>query len=327
MSNLRYPPAPEQPEDWDDGDLKTAEGHTRTSASDWLDQDTRTQDVTVTASGWTCPALTPPAGPLYVISDLHMGDGGPRDNFAYGTHEKELMSFLDMVEAVHGRLLICGDLFELWQSNISKVITKRVYLLDRLDRMQAIYVLGNHDADLRYFMFGERQWLNHLFFRRMTDSFSQVIGGRRFHFTHGHIADPYCAGDTPGLGRITAIYSGLAEDRNGGPMLDKYRTVEDKVVGRLEKLVSMWSRLRGKPDRFTAINRRLRELLVQPPIGYDVVVCGHTHFPGRIGDWHYNTGTWAERVNSFVRIDNDGAVGVFDWENGQPVSNRTELPI
>ena len=157
------------------------------------DLDRHPQDVTVRESAWTRPAPTRPAGPLYAISDLHMGDGGCRDSFAYGTHEAELMSFLDMVEAVCGRLVICGDLFELWQSNISKVLTKRVWLLDRLDRMKAIYVLGNHDADLRYFLFGEREWLNHQFFRRMTDSFSQVIGGRRFHFTHGHAADPYCA--------------------------------------------------------------------------------------------------------------------------------------
>jgi len=266
--------------------------------------------------------------PTYCISDLHMGDGGPRDNFAYGTHEKELSSFLDMVEQSGSRLVICGDLFELWQSNISKVLTKRVRLLDRLDRMKAIYVLGNHDADLRYFMAGDREWLNHPFFRRMADSFSQVIGPRRFHFTHGHFADPYCAGDTPGLGRITAIYSGLAEDRNGGPMLDKYRTVEDKVVGRLEKLVSLWNRLRGKPDRFTEINRNLRDWREgKGGTVYDVVVCGHTHFPGRIGGWHYNSGTWAERTNSFVRIDDDGTAGVFDWTNGRAIPNETELPV
>ena len=29
-------------------------------------------------------------GPIYAISDLHMGDGGPRDNFAYGDREKQL---------------------------------------------------------------------------------------------------------------------------------------------------------------------------------------------------------------------------------------------
>lgn len=265
---------------------------------------------------------------VYAISDLHMGDGGPRDNFAFGSHEKDLLAFLDMVEDNGGRLVICGDFFELWQSNISKVITKRVYLLDRLAKMGAIYVLGNHDADLLYFMAhdnGCRVSLTHPFFTRMTDRLTLPINGRLFHFIHGHQADPYCAGDTPGLGRITAIYSGLAEDRHGSPMLDKYRTVEDRVVGRLERLVSLWNRLWGKPDRFTAINRALQPFC--QPGAVDVVVCGHTHFPGRIGDWHYNTGTWAERVNSFVRIDHDGTTGVFDWANGRATPNLTELPI
>ena len=50
---------------------------------------------------------------------------------------------------------------------------------------------------------------------------------------------------------------------------------------------------------------------------YDVVVCGHTHFPGRIGDWHYNTRHLGRADNSFVRIDDNGAVGVFDWANGR----------
>jgi len=260
---------------------------------------------------------------VYAISDLHLGDGGPRDNFAYGSHEKDLLSFLDMVEADQGKLIICGDLFELWQSNISQVLTKRVYLLDRLAKMNAIYVLGNHDADLLYFV--GRDWLNHQFFHNMVSDFTLSIGGRRFSFIHGHQADAYCSGDTPGLGRITAIYSGLCEDKNGGPMLDKYRTVEDKAVGRLEKLVSLWSRLRGKPDRFTAINRSLRDLYVK--MGCDVIVCGHTHFPGRISSWHYNTGTWAERTNSFVRINSFGAVGVYDWVDGRATPNLTELSI
>lgn len=263
-----------------------------------------------------------PEGPIFVISDLHMGDGGPRDNFAYGDREKELVAFLDYVERKCGRLVICGDLFELWQSNISKVLTKRKWLLDRFASMQATYILGNHDADLYYFMFQEG-WLTHPFFRRMCGSCFLNKCGKSFQFIHGHEADPYCVSDVPGLGRITAIYSGLAEDRNGGPMLDKYRTVEQKVVGRMERLVSLWNWLRGKPDRFTAINRQLRDMA---PVA-DVVICGHTHRSGHIGTWHYNCGTWAERTNSFVCINSSGSVGVFDWKDGRAVPNQTELPI
>jgi UDP-2,3-diacylglucosamine pyrophosphatase LpxH len=201
-----------------------------------------------------------------------MGDGGPRDNFAYGDREDQLRSFLDLVEDDHGRLVICGDLFELWQSNMSKVLTKRIRLLDRLASMETVYILGNHDADLRYFVGRQHSWLGHPFFERMCLACHLNLGGKSFQFIHGHEADPYCSDDTPGLGRITAIYSGLAEDRNGGPMLDEYQTVEQKVVGRMERLISFWNWLRGKPDRFTAINRQLRDM---PPVA-DVVICGHT---------------------------------------------------
>lgn len=259
---------------------------------------------------------------IYAISDLHMGDGGPRDNFAYGNREEEFNSFLYMVRQNQGQLIICGDLFELWQSNVSKVLTRREWLLDRLAKMHAIYILGNHDADLCCFMHKEG-WLEHPFFSTMCSEHEDRVAGMAIRFIHGHQADPYCSSDTPGLGRITAIYSGLAEDRNGGPMLDRYRTVEDKTVGRLEKFVSFWNRLRGKPDRFTAINRNLRDF---PPIA-DVTICGHTHKPGRIGEWHYNCGTWAERVNSFVRITPGGQIRVFDWVNGKAVHNPTKLPI
>lgn len=307
-----------------DVESTTVESVLRRAACEWLDLDQHPQDLTVSA--WTDPIVEiAESAPLYVISDLHFGDGGFRDNFAYGSHARELSSFLDMVEANRGRLVICGDLFELWQSNISKVLTRSVGLLNRLARMRAIYVLGNHDADLSYFTPG---WLGHPFFRTMRLEHTEKIGGRYFHFIHGHQADPYCASDTPGLGRITAIYSGLAEDRNGGPMLNKYRTVEDKVVGRLERLVSLWNRLRGKPDRFTEINRGLGRIHDRDhDCDQAVIVCGHTHFPGHIGTWHYNSGTWAECVNSFLRIGPEGGVGVFDWTDYRAVPNNRELPI
>jgi len=307
----------------------------------WLNFDQHPQDAIIEVGRGTYPndirvsvtsvaaevarLIERPKGPLYCISDLHMGDQGPRDNF--NGREKQLMSLLDMVESNGGRLIICGDLFELWQSNISKVITKRLWLLDRLAKMGAIYVLGNHDADLLHFI--GPQWLAkaHPLFKMMRTEHRETIGGKDFIFVHGHAADPYCAGDTPGLGRITAIYSGLAEDKNGGPMLDKYRTVEQKVVGRLEKLVSLWGRLRGRPDRNTEINRKLRDLYI-PMFSpqRQVVVCGHTHFPGRIGQWHYNCGTWAERVNSFVKIYPEGLVSVLDWADQRAEVNFTQLP-
>lgn len=261
---------------------------------------------------------------LFAISDLHLGDGGPRDNFT-PDKEAELNRFLDFVELQRDpKLVICGDLFELWQANISRVLMHRLGLLDRLARLGAIYVLGNHDIDLKYFV-GQPGWLGHPFFQTMCLSYETKFAGRRYAFIHGHEADPYCRSEDPGLGRITAIYSGLKETRHGGPMRTKYRTVEQCSVGRLERLVNFLGRLVGKPNRRKAMNRELQVLA--KAIGADTLVCGHTHFPGRIGDWHVNCGTWAERDNSFVWIKDEIGCQVCCWAGDAWRFDFTKLPI
>ena len=45
----------------------------------------------------------------------------------------------------------------------------------------------------------------------------------------------------------------------------------------------------------------------------DVVVYGHTHHPGRIGDYHFNSGSWARTNDTYVCIEDDGAVEVYEW--------------
>ncbi len=261
--------------------------------------------------------------PIFAISDLHLGDGGPRDNFAHSGNKRRFLGFLDYVEECDGEIVIVGDFFELWQSNMSKVLTSRMWLLDRLAELNAVYVLGNHDIDLRYFIKKEG-WLEHPFFNRMRMCYYTHMGNRMFKFTHGHEVDPYCLGDAPGIGRISAIYTGLKEDRNEGPMLDKYHTIEGKVLGRLGKLARFSNWITGKPNRSALMNRKL---LVRKPYSVDAIVCGHTHKPGRIGSWLYNCGTWAENKCSFVRITDDGEARVFDWVNNKAILNTTELPI
>lgn len=284
------------------------------------------------------PALDKKPRPVYVVSDLHLGDCGPRDNFAFmsnGAREAEFITFLDFVEEQHGRLIIAGDLFELWQSNISLVLTLRERLLDRLAAMGAIYILGNHDADLQYFC--THHWLSHPFFATMRQSHTENIGGKSFHFIHGHEVDYYCASNYPGLGRIAAIYTGLREDRNGSPLLNKYKTVEARSIGRLERLSNFIRWLGGKPNRTRAMNQGLcdyiREFGVANGGKYDVLVSGHTHRAGQLWSKNrsfspvYNAGTWAEDTCSFVAISPGGMVSIFDWIDGQLESNWTRIVI
>jgi UDP-2,3-diacylglucosamine pyrophosphatase LpxH len=78
------------------------------------------------------------ANDIFVISDLHIGDGGPRDNFAHGGQRPiDLAEFLDYIDEQNCDLVILGDLFEFWQSSLSRVIIRNLGLIDRLGSLKA----------------------------------------------------------------------------------------------------------------------------------------------------------------------------------------------
>ena len=287
--------------------------------------------------------------PIFVISDLHMGDDGPRDNFPIGDREKQLGLFLDYVANQNGELIILGDLFEFWQMNISKSIVLHKPLMDRLAAMNATYVLGNHDADFDHFI-GDNS-LSHPLFQRMCGPFERQIGGKRFKFMHGHEIDPVNNGDEPKWGRVCCIVAGMAEDRNGSPIDDKGGFVEDDLeavglhfeemfgglvwlLGKIKRFFGLGGLLRLAKQHLTPAQNpdRAKELLLlykqdRDANDYDVLIAGHTHQPGRIGDWYFNSGTWARKTNSFVQINPNGYAIVCDWVDGQPVTNATVLQM
>ena len=56
----------------------------------------------------------------YIVSDLHMGDGSASDNFA--PIKSRFEEFLDMVEKDEGyKLVLAGDIFEIWQSRMGEI--------------------------------------------------------------------------------------------------------------------------------------------------------------------------------------------------------------
>src|SRR3989304_2178451 len=119
--------------------------------------------------------------PIFCVSDLHMGCGNARDNFARasGGHRKEEFNqFLDYVENCNGRLFIIGDLHELWQGNMSEVLTYRMPLLNRLAGMSAVYMLGNHDIDLRHFDRASPIRLSHPLFDILPRYCNEIVNGK-----------------------------------------------------------------------------------------------------------------------------------------------------
>jgi UDP-2,3-diacylglucosamine pyrophosphatase LpxH len=61
--------------------------------------------------------------------------------------------------------------------------------------------------------------------------------------------------------------------------------------------------------------------------GYDVLIAGHTHHPGRIDDWYFNSGTWARKRNTFVQVTPAGEAAVFDWVDGRAEPNEMVLEM
>lgn len=281
---------------------------------------------------------------IFVISDLHLGDGGVRDKFEAGGKTPQLWAFLDYVAGEGGELVILGDFFELWQMNLSALMLKRRALLDRLAAMDSVFVPGNHDVDLAHFI--GTDFLRHPFFAHMRAPFTRQLGGRRFQFFHGHETDPFNAGDDPGFGRMLAIFSGVFEDENGSPLLATGQGVGDVLEQFGEAMLTLWrsglATIKGSAPRPAAPARPSAALtpaqdpdrLVEHVAGvrahretgeYDVAVLGHTHKAGRIGDWYYNSGSWLGPGNPFLRISPDGDVRYLEWQDGRAVERA--MPV
>jgi len=80
------------------------------------------------------------------ISDIHLGDGSKTEDFH---RDKEMLSFLDFVEKESEELIIGGDLFELWQAKLEKILFCHKEVVNKLltlsRRIKVTYVIGNHD--------------------------------------------------------------------------------------------------------------------------------------------------------------------------------------
>jgi UDP-2,3-diacylglucosamine pyrophosphatase LpxH len=283
------------------------------------------------------------SGDIFVISDLHLGDGGVRDKFEAGDKTRALYAFLDHVGSEGGELVILGDIFELWQMNTSLVLLRRREFLDHVASLRFAYVPGNHDIDLLHFI--GTDFLEHPFFAGMRAPFERKLGGRRYRFFHGHETDPWNAGHDPGFGRMLSIFAGVFEEENGSPFLASGEGVGDVLEQFGESMLVIWRTAaatmkesqpgRGEvqptacltpaqdPDRLVEHVAGVRA--DRDRAGYDVAVLGHTHKPGRIGDWYVNSGSWIGPANPFLRISPDGHVRHFEWQEGRAVER--EAPI
>ncbi len=239
------------------------------------------------------PCDLQPERPLYFASDLHLGDGSAADDFAEGAHRAAFEWFLrHEVEPEGGRLVLLGDVFELWQCELSHIRKHYGALFWQLHNYRLIR--GNHDAAYRK----PPEW--------------RWPSGRRplLLAEHGHQADPLNS-SLGFVGRVVTAAAGILE-RLG------WRDV-DQSNWRWKLMPTPVTR----PDRFRAehypnyVRKRAQET------GARIVILGHTHKPRLTrlddGTLYANSGCWVHPAfpGSFVRVGHH-AVAVCQLAVGRP---------
>lgn len=115
----------------------------------------------------------------YFISDSHFGAGS--DSLL---REKELVAFLDSIEADCSRLIFLGDIFDFWFTYKYVVPKGHVRILGKLASMvdrgiEVHYFIGNHDMWLFDYLEKEIGLIVH------PDPCNMTIDGKLFHLGHG----------------------------------------------------------------------------------------------------------------------------------------------
>ena len=272
--------------------------------------------------------------PIFVISDLHIGDRSRRDHFHCEKQLKGFKKFLDYVDSNNGQLIVLGDLFEFWRYKQEKIISKRKDILDKLNDLGAIYIPGNHDDD----SFELSKTDAHPFFHRVRTPFLKTVGEKRIKFMHGHEFDPFITEKFDSIGKLVNCCSYMIDLNSKSYLLahgivsnafyaigerfiqakqkmSKEMTVEECCVNIIDdKTSSSLTPMRIKKMLSRYYNDKVNEV-------YDVAIVGHTHKAGHHGDWYFNSGSWLNGSNDFLVIYPDGAIGSYKWTASGAVSN------
>jgi UDP-2,3-diacylglucosamine pyrophosphatase LpxH len=128
------------------------------------------------------------------IPDMHLLERGPNDDFLDGKpeYEERFLSLLDFLLDLKGKegdgleIVQLGDMFDLWQAkwNTNMIVEAYPNEIGLLEKLKAIYVVGNHDIDLV-------QWYKDKdeTFGRRWRYYSSVDSKLRTIYEHGFQAD------------------------------------------------------------------------------------------------------------------------------------------
>jgi len=244
------------------------------------------------------------------ISDIHLGDGTGADDF----HRDDLLlNFLDYADKKSAELVILGDLFELWQSDLEKIFWKHPAIIRKLQSIKNItYIYGNHD---------------YLPFSRIC---AEVYEDDPVVALHGHQYDQFNRFKNPlfnlkwPIGKYITVLVGELE-RWVHPDADTWLLKMKEKFGNFlveAAFVQNKSHFRGDLDQLAQTVEKQRKANLAP-----ISIFGHTHEPElsiieedgkkRI---YANTGAWVdssyptflELTNKYIRLCDGNDLDVLE---------------
>ncbi len=296
--------------------------------------------------------------PVWVISDLHLGDGTQNDAF-FGK-DRHLLAFMERVESAGAVLVVNGDALDFHQAfGFARILKAHGQVLAAMSRLgeqgRLYYVIGNHDYDIAVFS----ELLRFRVCHQLVVG-PAAPGPDRVLIRHGYEYDPYIT-DMLDQGQWHTIVHHLVERWLGTwiriPMAEFY-TVPNRVLFWLGHKVGLgaWAwHLLGR--RFGHDDWGLETLahldlwcwsnmgdsmgIFRPAFHdaqrgpYEVVVCGHSHLPGvveRDGRVYANSGSWTFASTWYLTLqvppsDAPVAVTCEDWATGRAVTDELYRPM
>jgi UDP-2,3-diacylglucosamine hydrolase len=284
---------------------------------------------------------------IYVISDLHLGDGTRSDAFL--GKDRELIRLIQRVRDEGAHLVIAGDCIDFQQAwSMSRVLRAHARLIGELSRLAdtngVTYIWGNHDYDINLF----RDLLR-------FDVCSSLEVGDEILIQHGYQYDPFIG---PNLGQthVATVIHHMVERMLDSWIrlpLENFYTLPNRVtfwcfhkfgwgLDRLHKLAlrmgrgqltqgtvdSMWYWTQSQLGDPGCLVKDAKSFMARS--SYRYLVAGHSHLPGlvRLQDdqWYVNTGSWTFNSAQYALWDGASFV-VKDWITGRRYGDDAYRPI
>jgi predicted phosphodiesterase len=111
---------------------------------------------------------------IFIISDLHLGDG--RTLCTFGWHQNAFIKAMDAIREryeING-VVLNGDIFDLYKSKYRNIADHNRKVVDYLASIDAVFIKGNHDRAFR-----------------QAREFCLIVNsrGEKIYIEHGHRAD------------------------------------------------------------------------------------------------------------------------------------------